>query len=559
MRRLDTIINRARREAANEDYSATEGISQTQLVEYANEAQDRIQTLVSAVYAEFLKTTDEFNTVVGQEDYQIADSRLYLNNRVSLVEFSSTGLDKDFLPMRRGEIYNRDETQGQPSRYIRENDVIKLNPIPNSTTYKVRITFEKEADDLDIRRARIASTSGPVAEVTDLTFVGQGVGEQHRIRFERPNFGEVTTGDYYTFSTPVTDYYLWINLDDGGGDPALPGRTGIELTCTSAETNTIIRDRALTLMASYPEFSPVTSVSTHTMDLTNITVGNVTDISGSAGIPGSYYSTLVQGSESPAYGALLSTGDYFLINSTDTEYYVWFNIDSGGGDPSISGKTGVEVAITSSDSVGTVTQAVETALGTVSDFTISVVADDIRVTNDTAGLTTDADDGTVGTNMTIDIQIQGTEITAFNLESTLPAPDPDIDNIDVGDYVCVVNKDGDVCALNIPVTSGDTTTPIINIPNHVLSAGEAIAIGCYVVFGQYTTTHSELPDAFETYIREYVTWKILEQDGVTEFSRRHERRLIDKENSLVNAYASLGRELIEIPVLDDHFTDDFGL
>lgn len=112
----------------------------------------------------------------------------------------------------------------------------------------------------------------------------------------------------------------------------------------------------------------------------------------------------------------LTTGDYWLINSANdvTEYYVWYNIDAAGGNPAPTGKTGVEVAIASTDTADQVAAATRLALDALNDFSASVSTNVVTVTNATAGTATDASD--VNTTFTI-----ATTTTGATLPTTSPS------------------------------------------------------------------------------------------------------------------------------------------
>jgi hypothetical protein len=113
---------------------------------------------------------------------------------------------------------------------------------------------------------------------------------------------------------------------------------------------------------------------------------------------------------------------YFFINAIETdtttnvgykivEYYVWLDVSSGGSDPSISGKTGLEVNISTNDAASTVATAVKNALDGLSNFSASVgvgAGSDviITVTNANRGSVTDASDNNTG--FTISTTTQGT-------------------------------------------------------------------------------------------------------------------------------------------------------
>jgi len=106
---------------------------------------------------------------------------------------------------------------------------------------------------------------------------------------------------------------------------------------------------------------------------------------------------------------------YFLLNAANdsTEYYVWYNTSGtpGTGDPSLAGKTGIEVAITTNDTAISVASATATAIGLVADFSVSYTGgqDNLTVSNVTSGATTDLEDASTpnNTNFTLEVLTQG--------------------------------------------------------------------------------------------------------------------------------------------------------
>jgi hypothetical protein len=108
----------------------------------------------------------------------------------------------------------------------------------------------------------------------------------------------------------------------------------------------------------------------------------------------------------------LTTGDYFKIwtangNGQWTGYYVWINKDAGGGDPAPSGFTGIEVAVTTGESQGTIASSIGSALDSASaNFGTPVaVAGTLTVTQLNTGDIKDAVD--VNTDFTIAVTTQG--------------------------------------------------------------------------------------------------------------------------------------------------------
>ena len=120
---------------------------------------------------------------------------------------------------------------------------------------------------------------------------------------------------------------------------------------------------------------------------------------------------------------------YFFINAIETdsttnvgykivEYYVWLDVSSGGSDPSISGKTGVEVNVSTNDTASTVATAVKNALDGLSNFSASVgvgAGNDttVTVTNANRGSVEDASDNNTG--FTISTTTQGTGGLSSNI------------------------------------------------------------------------------------------------------------------------------------------------
>lgn len=172
MRRVDTQIKLARKEAYSKDPTTTKGVAHNTILEYINDGQDILQSLISSAYAKFNIKEDTQNCVVNQENYSVTDGRVFLNNRFVSVELSCSGNLVDYIPLRKAGFLERDTDSGLPGKYIRRDAEILLNPIPDSATYKIRVNFEEELDDLDIRRGKITSVAGtgtsgdPITSIT---------------------------------------------------------------------------------------------------------------------------------------------------------------------------------------------------------------------------------------------------------------------------------------------------------------------------------------------------------------------------------------------------------
>lgn len=152
-----------------------------------------------------------------------------------------------------------------------------------------------------------------------------------------------------------------INADYGAGDDGFwsfsPGASAFTtITCNKFDTNTtdIVDGTTGFTFATEQQGGDkgfnVALTAAGQITVTNKNNGVVTD--GAAGTTGFTVTVTQQGTavlpeiteiDVVAPGA----GQYFLISSTTTDYYVWFTVDNVGADPAVGGRTGIKVATTS--------------------------------------------------------------------------------------------------------------------------------------------------------------------------------------------------------------------
>ena len=108
-------------------------------------------------------------------------------------------------------------------------------------------------------------------------------------------------------------------------------------------------------------------------------------------------------------GNLITTGDYWLLNSAAdaTEYYIWYNVDSGGGDPLLVGKTGVMVSISSTDTLLQVANATSAAIDALIDFSSTPSAGKLTITTTGFAETTSATECIIDAQFDIEILQEG--------------------------------------------------------------------------------------------------------------------------------------------------------
>lgn len=168
MRRLELLIDAARSESLNKEYSTTIGIPQDDFVRWANEAQDRLHSEVTKTHPNFFLGETDVSVVAGQESYSLpANCHLGM---LELVEYSYDGTEANFKRLERASLPERmSHASGHPSYYIPRNSEILLAPTPASSGGVLRIVYVKKPKLLDIRRAQVLSTTFAGGVVTDLT------------------------------------------------------------------------------------------------------------------------------------------------------------------------------------------------------------------------------------------------------------------------------------------------------------------------------------------------------------------------------------------------------
>jgi len=166
MRRVDQLIVQARlvaRNTANAD--GTFSITDEEVLQYLNDAQDRLQNLISARknIAKIFDTQCIISVVANQEAYSIPD-RLLLNKQIDSVEFSYDGTVGNYIRLEKLNMMNRDtNSSSYPWGYFKRGGQIFLQPTPSVTSGSIRVMFERDLDDLEISRGAISSITNGTA------------------------------------------------------------------------------------------------------------------------------------------------------------------------------------------------------------------------------------------------------------------------------------------------------------------------------------------------------------------------------------------------------------
>jgi hypothetical protein len=245
-----------------------------------------------------------------------------------------------------------------------------------------------------------------VKERTTVTTVADA-GAFEQVIVTVPATASAAQGDYFVLTnTAGATAALWLDIDAAGTVP-----TGAAYVAANSKVpvpiltgNTAAQNAAALVLAaaSILNWTAVDNLN-GTVTYTQTKVGNCTNAAkhneNDSGDGSFTFSGEVNGVASNL------NSKYFTFSSAndDTNYYIWYNVNSEGVDPAPGG-TGVEVAVAAGATDSTVASATRAkfALAPLSaDFTESGATNQIIFTNDTIGATTNTADGGAATGFTI--------------------------------------------------------------------------------------------------------------------------------------------------------------
>lgn len=135
MKRVEQLIDLARKQSGNSRYDADSGVPQSVFVQYLKNAQDAIVMPAINSKSKLLKTTKTIDVVAGQAFY-LYPSNCYLG-MIDTLEWSSGG--PVFNNLFRAISKDRLDDAGSPSSYIPQKDGFLLNA--PAISGKIRITY----------------------------------------------------------------------------------------------------------------------------------------------------------------------------------------------------------------------------------------------------------------------------------------------------------------------------------------------------------------------------------------------------------------------------------
>ena len=189
-----------------------------------------------------------------------------------------------------------------------------------------------------------------------------------------------------------TLYYFWFDGTGATADPSttdpklysIASKTSVKVDISATASDINIATVLTGVITGLANFTAV--VNTDLVRIVNTVSGSATDASSGTAInPGyalNYVLTLIDGANSAiaeestvdAYGATPAglQSKYFLISSTTVDYYIWYNTDGGGTDPTVPNATGIQVPIVTGDSAVSISTKTAAAINGVAAFSSSV-------------------------------------------------------------------------------------------------------------------------------------------------------------------------------------------
>jgi len=168
MRRVDLLITASRRATENQEFTATAGIQDVEFLQYLNDGQEEIHSILQSTFPSILTAYKVQTAVQSQEAYSVPRD-LYLGTRIDQIEYSCSGVDTDYYILKKGQIKERLNTQaGNPAFYIRRGSEILVQPRPQQAGL-IRWSYQKAIPKFDVRRGTVLAVTLSGSSITALT------------------------------------------------------------------------------------------------------------------------------------------------------------------------------------------------------------------------------------------------------------------------------------------------------------------------------------------------------------------------------------------------------
>lgn len=170
MRRAELLIKQIQRATENERVGANDGISLEEYYQYLTDGQRFIQQAIIAAGSRRFRTYTTWSAD-GLETKALPFDVLSPEAVVTL-EYSSSGLERDYCKLERRTQLERWSDTGVPFQYILEGTDLKINAYPATGSF--RLVYNRRLPRLDKRRGTVASRTLTTLALTALTITPSG-------------------------------------------------------------------------------------------------------------------------------------------------------------------------------------------------------------------------------------------------------------------------------------------------------------------------------------------------------------------------------------------------
>lgn len=234
---VNSLLDEIRQSTENEEFDSVVGISDTELIKFINQGNNRLHSKIVALHKQYFTEEKTVSAVSGQESYSLFYNS-YLKNYIHSIEYSRTGNADNYYPLRPTSPHNRfTGADGMPERYFVRAGKFYLLPTPTSAGGSFRVTHIRRPYSLDKRRGQIVtsgydSVSAPTyidisfvnGQTEDLAFMRKGpylsiVDQYGVLKIGNIKYSSITvgagTGDARITLALDADLDVISNLSDG--------------------------------------------------------------------------------------------------------------------------------------------------------------------------------------------------------------------------------------------------------------------------------------------------------------------------------------------------------
>jgi hypothetical protein len=168
MRRATQLVKVIRRQSENVQIDPDDGIDDEEIVQFMNDGQERLEAAIVRTHEKAF-AADDFIDLVNETEIYALPFGTFINHSLIAVEYSFTGDQSDYIPLRRGKLIERTSFRGFPTMYIPRVREIIVNPIVDrSITNGLRITYNPKHPRMDKRRGIVTAVTLANNYVTNL-------------------------------------------------------------------------------------------------------------------------------------------------------------------------------------------------------------------------------------------------------------------------------------------------------------------------------------------------------------------------------------------------------